>query len=132
VGAVLIAVDLRDGFRSVYDLIRSQEDRRRNAQRLRDLKIGHELELGRLLYRQGGGGLDAQVLDQQHPAGARDRLQEARSLPVELGTQQMDNAVQRGQAGRDARANMKPMAFVQCTSRADRGRPIMFAVTDTR
>jgi hypothetical protein len=53
-------------------------------------------------------------------------------LAVELGTQQMDNAVQRGKPGRDARANMKPMALLQCTSRADRGRPIMFAVTDTR
>jgi hypothetical protein len=79
-----------------------------------------------------GGGLDAQVLDQQNPAGARDRLQDARSLAVELGTQQMDNAVERGKAGRDARANMKPMTLVQCTSRADRGRSIMFAVTDTR
>ena len=53
-GAVLIAVDLRDGFRSLYDLIRSQEDRRRDAERLRDPKVGHELALGRLLYRQGG------------------------------------------------------------------------------
>ena len=130
-GAVLIAVDLRDGFRSLYDLIRSQEDRRRDAERLRDPKVGHELALGRLLSRQGGG-LDAQVLDQQNPAGARDRLQDARSLAVELGTQQMDNAVERGKAGRDARANMKPMTLVQCTSRGDRGRSIMFAVTDTR
>lgn len=48
-------------------------------------------------------------------AGARDRLQDARSLAVELGTQQMDNAAQRGTVAHDARANMKPMALVHFT-----------------